>query len=128
MYRLIGSKSREQLAELFDVLGILGAGIVLPAVNVGNQQDGTAGLANSGHRFAELIAIPEVTLFVELDEAEPINILGGAVRPGIDRGLGGRFAAVVRRVRGAAGKNESGQITDPAREEIHMGVLVRHSE
>jgi hypothetical protein len=75
LHGLICGKEREQAAELTDVRSVRRVGIILPPVDVGNEQDSPTSIANCLHGFVQLIAIPEVALFVELDKTQPINIL-----------------------------------------------------
>ena len=67
--RLIGGQAREETPELFHIRGICRIGVILPAMNVGHEEDRSTSEPNRLHRLAELFAIPEVALFIKLDEA-----------------------------------------------------------
>src|SRR5207248_4310691 len=99
-------------AKLADVGSVRRIGIILPAVDVGNEQDSPTSITNRLYGFAQLVAIPEIALFVELDKTQPINVFHCAAPGGRDCCFGRCFPQMVRLIRGAASKKKGEATTD----------------
>ena len=104
LHGLIGRESSEQTAKLLDISRVSRVGVILPAVDVSHEQNRATGITNRLHRLAQLIAIPEIALLIELDESQAIDISRRAGAGGSDRGLPRRFAQVIGLVRRAPGQ------------------------